>query len=69
MRVEKAADLVYWTYFMVDWDKVNQKATDSKCSQCGQPLMLGESAIDSKGARYECYVCHRDKKVYWVRAG
>ncbi len=67
MRIEKAGDLLYWTYFMVDWSKTKQEQSDVTCSECGDPMMRGEPAIDSDGHRYACYVCHRDKKVFWVK--
>ncbi len=68
MKIESASDLVYWTYFMVDWDKTKQEPSDAKCSECGRGMAKGEPAVDMKGTRYDCYVCHKDKKVYWVRA-
>lgn len=67
VRIERAGDLIYWTYFMVDWSKVEQEPSDVKCSECGETMMRGEPALDPKGRRYECYVCHKDKKLYWVR--
>ena len=69
MRIEKAGDLIFMTYFMLDWSKVKQTPSEVKCADCGDPMSLGEPAIDSKGARYDGYVCHRDKRLIWVKAG
>ncbi len=68
MRVEKAGDLIYLTYFMIRWDKVKQTPSDQKCSECGNPMNKAEQAVDSKGQKYDGYVCHTDKRVIWVRA-
>jgi hypothetical protein len=66
--VEKAGDLIFWTYFMIDWHKVKQEPSDMKCTECGQSMNRVEPAIDSKGQKYDGYVCHRDKRVVWVKA-
>jgi hypothetical protein len=67
VRIEKSGDLIYWTYFMIDWEKVKQTPSDVKCSECGSPMCLAEPAIDAKGNRYDGYVCHTDKRVVWVK--
>ncbi len=69
MKVDKAADLMFWTYFMVDWSKVGQEPSDMKCAQCGKPMNQVEQAVDSSGKRFDGYVCHPDKRLIWVRAG
>ncbi len=69
MRVERASDLIYWTYHMINWDKVTQTPSDQKCSECGKPMNKAEQAIDSKGHRYDGYVCHTEKRVIWVKSG
>lgn len=66
--MEKAGDLVNWTYFMLDWTKVSQRPSGTKCSDCGKELMLGEAAEDPGGNRFDCYVCHNDKRVFWVKS-
>lgn len=68
MRIEKAGDLIFWTYFMIDWSKVEQSMSDQKCAECGEPMKKAEPAVDAKGQKYDGYVCHRDKRVIWVRA-
>jgi hypothetical protein len=69
MKVGSAGDLIYWTYFMIDWSKVKQLPSDQPCAQCGALMAKGEQAEDSRGQRYDCYVCHTDKRVVWVKAG
>jgi hypothetical protein len=68
VRVEKSGDLIFWTYYMIDWEKVKQLPSDMKCAECGRPMSLVEPAIDSKGKKYDGYVCHTDKRVVWVKS-
>jgi len=68
MKVENASDLIYLTYYMIDWKKIVQVPSDQNCTECGQPMRKGEQAVDSKGNRFDCYVCHGDKRVIWLKA-
>ncbi len=68
MRIEKASDLIFWTYFMIDWTKVKQTPSDQKCTECGGMMNTSEAAVDSDGHRYDGYVCHTDKRLIWVKA-
>ena len=67
MKVDSAGDLVYWTYYMIDWSRVEQAESDQKCSQCGVKMNKGEQAVDPRGRRFDCYVCHNDKRVIWLK--
>jgi hypothetical protein len=58
---------LYLTYFMLDWDKVQQSPCDQKCAECGGAMSKTEPVVDSKGLEYEGYVCHLDKRVVWLR--
>ena len=69
MRVEKAGDLMFFTYYMIKWDRVKQEPSDVRCTDCGQSMYQAEPAIDSMGHRYDGYVCHTDKRLIWVKAG
>ncbi len=69
MRVEKASDLIYWTYYMIKWDKVKQEPSDVRCTECGEPMNKAEPAVDAKGNSYDGYVCHKDKRLVWVKSG
>ena len=68
MKIENAGDLIYWTYFMIDWSKVQQEPSDQRCAECGELMMKAEPAVDAKGQRFDGYVCHKDKRVVWVKA-
>jgi hypothetical protein len=68
LKVDRADDLIFWTYFMIDWKKVEQTPSDQECSECGHPMSKAEEATDSKGQKFDCYVCHVDKRVIWLRA-
>jgi hypothetical protein len=67
MRIEKAGDLIFWTYYMIDWSKTKQEPSDLSCAECGMPMSQAEPAVDAKGQRYVPYVCHNDKRVIWVK--
>ena len=67
MRIEKAGDLIFWTYYMIDWSRVQQSPSDVKCAECGRPMNLSEPAVDPRGQVFDGYVCHADKKLVWVR--
>jgi ribosomal protein S27AE len=69
MKVERAGDLVFWTYYMIDWEKVQQTPSDQTCSECGNLMNKAEQAVDPKGQRFDCYVCHTNKQVIWVKVG
>ncbi|HEV2226524.1 MAG TPA: hypothetical protein VGR56_06945 [Nitrososphaerales archaeon] len=58
---------MFLTYFMVNWDKMEQHQSDQRCTLCGGPMKRTEEVTDEKGLSYEGYVCHADKSVIWVR--
>ncbi len=68
VKIDKAGDLIYMTYYMIDWDKVGQKLSDQKCVQCGAPMKEVEPAVDSKGSRYNGLVCHACRRVIWAKS-
>jgi formylmethanofuran dehydrogenase subunit E len=68
VRVKDGGELIYMTYYMVDWTKVKQEPSDVRCADCGEPMNLAEPAVDAKGQKYDCYVCHKDRRVVWVRS-
>ena len=67
MRVENSSELIFWTYFMIDWKEVQQAPSDQKCSECGHTMNKSEPAVDRKDQRFDCYVCHTDKRVIWLK--
>jgi tRNA U54 and U55 pseudouridine synthase Pus10 len=60
---------MYLTYYMVRWDEVKQSPSEQKCTECGGALQRSEEFVDEKGMKYEGYICHRDKRVTWLRIG
>ena len=46
MRVDKAGDLIFMTYFMVDWGKTRQEQSDVRCAECGGKMNKVEPAVD-----------------------
>jgi DNA-directed RNA polymerase subunit RPC12/RpoP len=68
VKIENAGDLIFFTYFMIDWEKVGQTPSDQKCAECGRSMMKSEPAVDSKGQKYDGYVCHTDKRLIWIKA-
>jgi uncharacterized protein with PIN domain len=68
VKVEKAGDLVFWTYYMLDWGKVEQAQSDQKCVQCGHALARVGPVEDAGGRKYDGLACHTCKRVIWVRS-
>lgn len=58
---------MFWTYFMIDWTKVRQGASDQKCTTCGLLMKSVETVTDGKGLEYDGVVCHNCKSVIWFR--
>ena len=69
MKIERAGDLIYWTYFMIDWTQAKQEPSDRACQECGQQMNRVETITDAKGSRYDGYVCHQNKILIWVKSG
>lgn len=69
MRNHLKSDIspMFLTYFMVKWDGVSQYDSEQKCTICARPMKRTEELVDSKGQKYEGYVCHPDKQVTWIR--
>lgn len=55
------------TYFMMDWGKVSQSPSATKCVGCGGTMMSVEPVKDKKGAVFEGLVCHGCKTLLWSR--
>lgn len=69
VKIDKGSDLIYWTYFMVDWKKVKQSPSGQRCVQCGEEMSSAGPVEDAKGAEYDGLVCHNCKRVIWARRG
>ena len=67
MNIDYSGNLIFYTYYMVDWEKVKQFPSSATCVSCGRKMSVVEPVKDKKGKEYEGRVCHNCKKVYWVR--
>ena len=69
MKVEQASDLAYQTYYMVRWESEPQMPSRQRCSDCGREMSSIEALVGNQLVGYEGLVCHRCKRVTWVRKG
>jgi hypothetical protein len=67
MEIEDSAALMYQTYFMMDWGKVSQAPSTTKCLSCDGAMMSVEPARDKKGVVFDGIVCHKCKTLLWSR--
>jgi len=67
MEIEDSAALMYFTYYMMDWGKVSQMPSETKCLSCGGAMMGVEPVRDKKGVVFDGIVCHRCKTLIWER--
>ena len=67
MEIDDASSLIYFTYYMMDWGKVSQSPSATRCLSCGGAMMSVEPARDKKGAVYDAIVCHECKTLLWTR--
>ena len=58
---------LFLTYFMMDWGKVTQSSSATRCISCGGPMMSVEPVRDKKGVVYDGIVCHICKTLLWSR--
>lgn len=66
MKIEDSSELIFTTYYMVDWGKVRTVKVQEKCVQCGEQLYSTE-VEDREGKKYTGVVCHRCKRVIWLK--
>ncbi|HUH99839.1 MAG TPA: hypothetical protein VLY65_02240 [Nitrososphaerales archaeon] len=67
MEIDDSSALIYHTYFMMDWEKVSQSPSTTKCLGCGGPMMDVEPMRDKKGVVFDGIVCHKCKTLLWSR--
>lgn len=67
MEIDDSAALKYYGYFMMDWGKVSQGPSATKCLSCGGEMMSVEPVRDKKGLAYDGLVCHNCKTLLWTR--
>jgi hypothetical protein len=57
----------FLAYYMMDWSKLAQEPSETKCISCGGHMMSVEPVKDKKGLVYTGLVCHKCKTVLWTR--
>jgi len=57
------------TYFMMDWSKLQQEPSETRCMKCGGAMMCVEPIRDKKGLVYDGLVCHTCKTLLWAKKG
>lgn len=67
MDIDDSSSLIFYTYHLMDWGKLAQQPSSTKCMSCGGPMMTVEDIRDKKGLVYEGLVCHKCKTVLWSR--
>jgi len=67
MEIDDSSTLMYYTYFMMDWGKVSQKPSTTKCMSCGGTMMSVEPIRDKKGVVFDGIACHKCKILLWSR--
>ena len=67
MEIKDSGELIYYTYYMVDWERVKQIQSREECVKCGKNMFLVEDVRDQKGREYEGHVCHHCKAVFWIK--
>ena len=67
MKIGRSGDLMFRTYYMVDWSKTVQTPSETKCVQCGGAMNEVEPVTDDSGKSYSGLVCHACKRVLWFK--
>lgn len=58
---------MWLTYYLVKWEDVKQYDTEQRCTDCGAQMKRTEPFTDGTGVSYEGYVCHKDRRVTWLK--
>jgi len=69
MKVERPEDLIYRTYYMIDWKQAAQRLSAQRCVNCKNEMSEVEALVEKGNQRYVGLVCHNCKQVIWIRAG
>jgi uncharacterized protein with PIN domain len=67
VKIERAGDLMFVTYFMVDWKGERVSPSLERCTECGNGMESLEAVVDESGMKYEGLVCHNCKRLVWLR--
>jgi hypothetical protein len=69
LEIDDAGELLFRTYFMVDWTAVRQTGSDLRCVTCGGQMKGVEPIRDKRGLVYDGLVCHNCKALFWLKRG
>jgi uncharacterized protein with PIN domain len=69
VKIERAGDLIYVTYFMVNWKEEKEGPSDRRCAECGKSMGRLEATVGEGEMNYEGLVCHNCKRLIWLRNG
>jgi uncharacterized protein with PIN domain len=67
VKIERAGDLMFVTYFMVNWKKENVSPSLKRCTECGNGMGILEAVVGEGEVEYEGLVCHNCKRLVWLR--
>jgi len=59
-------DPIYLTYYMIDWNTINQSPSGDSCVACGGTMLKIAPVRNKAGRAYEGRVCHSCKTLLWV---
>lgn len=58
---------MFVTYFMLDWGEEKESPSDRSCAECGNKMGSVEASVGEGGGSYEGLVCHRCRRLTWLR--
>jgi uncharacterized protein with PIN domain len=67
LEIDEAGELLFRTYYMMDWATTTQVGTDRLCVSCGGEMKKVEQVRDKKGLVYEGIACHKCKAIFWLK--
>lgn len=67
MKVEHAGDLMFVTYFMVNWKEERESPSGKNCAECGRGMGRVEATTGESKSTYEGLVCHNCKRLVWLK--
>ncbi len=69
MEIDDAGELIFQTYYMVDWKSTLQKEAEARCITCRGAMAKVGPVRDKKGLVYEGLACHNCKSIFWLKRG
>ncbi|MDA4132028.1 MAG: hypothetical protein OK454_02745 [Thaumarchaeota archaeon] len=67
LEIDEAGELLFRTYYMMDWATITQVGADRLCVTCGGEMKKAGPVQDKKGLVYEGIVCHKCKTIFWLK--